>query len=425
MSGLKGSPLLKVLLAVAALGVGVEAWILYGPNFRLGESIIRTGGVVSAVNESPSGEGAIELVSLPYELKRRYQSMEGPASYQLLRLRESLGGDDVIWLTGLSVDLYDETLTEAVSKEFFCHSNLTISRETGGPDAHNAGFGTPTNTQWRLFTLVPGKWDIRLPEGFGVPIRSQTTVDNFTMALNQNPRNAPKEIRMKTTVHYDRGETRPMKSLFMRGLTVYQQHKEVPEPELCELPTQAHSGEACAISEPDNQLGEKPSLFESLGFGGVDNAAATHPGASCCVVNASEGGIIQQFGDANTIHWMVPPGRHVYRSEVTEQLKLPGTTSAHYITGHLHPTGEWLKLVDLTTGETVVSIESKDFDDRWGVKQMTEIASEEGIVIHEDHRYELVTQYLNTTDKPVDVMAILYLYLLEPGDPTPEQLTSL
>ncbi len=72
-----------------------------------------------------------------------------------------------------------------------------------------------------------------------------------------------------------------------------------------------------------------------------------------------------------------------------------------------------------------MTIESKDYDDRWAVKQMTELSSKEGIVINEDHRYELVTQYLNTTDEPVDVMAILYLYLLEPSDPTPIPLASL
>ncbi len=347
--------------------------------------------------------------------------MEGPSSFHRALTIAETGEKDVVWLIGLSVDLFDETLSNPVWKEFFCHSNLTLNGDMGGLGSDNESFSNPTHSDWRLFTLVPGKWEIRLPDGFGVPIRSDMAVDNFTMALNQNPKSVPREIRMKSTLHYERGTHRPMESLFQRGVTVYQQHQETEEPEICEVPTQTHEGEACAISQPDDQLGDTPSLFARLGLAGQGDLAP-HPGETCCVVDASEGGVLQQFGQDHTIHWMVPLGRHVYRSEITKQLKLPATTTAHYITGHVHPTGEWVKLVNLTTGETVVTIESKDFDDRWGVKRMTEYVSEEGILIHEDHRYELVTQYMNPTDKPVDVMAILYLYLLEPGDAAHSEL---
>jgi hypothetical protein len=37
----------------------------------------------------------------------------------------------------------------------------------------------------------------------------------------------------------------------------------------------------------------------------------------------------------------------------------------------------------------------------------------EGLPIHRDHDYELVTIYDNPTDHDIDAMAILYLYLLD------------
>ncbi|MEM1062914.1 MAG: hypothetical protein AAGJ97_11365, partial [Planctomycetota bacterium] len=147
---------------------------------------------------------------------------------------------------------------------------------------------------------------------------------------------------------------------------------------------------------------------------GLNDLRSFHPGATCCVANVSELGVLPQFGADNTIHWFVPPGRHEYITDVTEQLKLPGVSTAHYVSGHLHPYGKSLRLVDVTTGETVVSITARHREDRLGVLEMSEVTSEAGIAVDPSHRYELVAEYENPTDAPIDAMAILYTYFAEP-----------
>ncbi len=74
-----------------------------------------------------------------------------------------------------------------LSDEFFCHSNLTFCPQSTTPEDHNAAFEQPKHMEWRLFTLVPGRMQVNLPSGFGIPIKGATQVDYFTMALNQNP----------------------------------------------------------------------------------------------------------------------------------------------------------------------------------------------------------------------------------------------
>ena len=46
--------------------------------------------------------------------------------------------------------------------------------------------------------------DIRLREGFGVPLKAGTRLDNFTMALNQNAGKPDRTVRMKTNIWYRR-----------------------------------------------------------------------------------------------------------------------------------------------------------------------------------------------------------------------------
>jgi hypothetical protein len=107
---------------------------------------------------------------------------------------------------------------------------------------------------------------------------------------------------------------------------------------------------------------------------------------------------------------MVPPGKHLYRSQVTAQMDLPFDTTVHYVTGHLHPFGTALTLIDLETGMTVFTITARSYRDRLGVASVSEIASAHGVPIFKGRRYELLAEYDNTSPEAIDAMAILYLY---------------
>ena len=213
---------------------------------------------------------------------------------------------------------------------------------------------------------------------------------------------------MQTKIRYQRKQ-RSMRPLFRRALYVYQQFSE----DIDQLPTidkMCHQGELCASSTDTDQKSDTPSTFSK-----VAKSSPQHPGATCCVANASTDGVLKQFGKANTIHWMVPPGRHRYESEVTEQFGLPFDTTAHYVTGHLHPFALSLSLIDAKTGKTVFHIRSRDYEDRRGVAFMSEIVSSKGMPLAKGQRFILRAEYNNTSEKPIDAMAILYVYLLDQG----------
>lgn len=365
-------------------------------------------GIVNRAESSIGGE--VELLTPPYTLDEVYLSMRGPRSNQpRIRLSErSRKKEETLWITGIETGVVDAHSLEPISNEYFCHSNLTLNPDTSSPEIHNANFKNTTHADWRLFTLVPGRISVFLPEGFGVPIKSRTLLDYFTMALNQNAGEPNREIRMRSKLSYTRVSRNevPPKPLFRRALYVYQQHSTELGYSFDLVPHYAeHLGEICAEHCRSDQRGNSPSAFSS----DLDN----HPGSTCCVVNASIDGIVSQFGEENTVHWMVPPGFHQYRTEVTEQLELPFDSTAHYVTGHLHPFGKALRLVDLESGDTVFDISAKSFRDRLGVEWISEIKSSSGIPLSRDRRYELIAEYDNPMDSSIDAMAILYVYLLD------------
>jgi len=280
---------------------------------------------------------------------------------------------NVEWITGLETKVIDATEDKPISQEFFCHSNLTFAEHGVTPVQYNQRFGGKTHLDWRLFTLVPGRTSIELPPGFGVPVPSDAPLDYLTMSLNLNERDHVVNCRLQTKLHtIAAGEPgAPTKALFRRALYVIQPR------------------------------GESGGLMKAC-LAGEDQ----HVGAGCGeMVKSAPAGLVN--------HWIVPPGHHVYKTEITPQLNLPFDTTIHYATIHVHPFARAMELRDLTTNTTVLRLNAKDWPDRVGVAHVDEFKSIEGIPISRDHRYELTAEYDNTSGSKTDAMAILYLYLLE------------
>lgn len=276
------------------------------------------------------------------------------------------------WVTGVETEVVDATEQEPISQEFFCHSNLTFAEHGTTPRALNQRFGGKTHLDWRLFTLVPGRQSIELPSGFGLPVPADVPLDYLTMSLNLNPHKQVVNARMRTKVHTIAADEpgAPTKALFRRALYVLQPN------------------------DPSAEMGPKCTA----------SGAMTHVGAGCGEFTPNQG---------LTNHWIVSPGRHLYRTEISPQLNLPFDTTIHYATIHVHPFARAMELRDLTTGETVFRLNSQDWPDRIGVAHVDEIKSTNGIPILRHHRYELTAEYDNTSGANTDAMAILYLYLLE------------
>ncbi len=147
---------------------------------------------------------------------------------------------------------------------------------------------------------------------------------------------------------------------------------------------------------------------------GGDAGASCGPAAPTSTGGKSaSSGFVASVGKTNTVHWLIPPGKYQSRVAVDDQLDLPYDTTAHYVSGHLHPYAKSLALVDKTSGREVFVIRSKDFSDRIGVAEMEQWSSPQGVLLEKSHAYELVTTYENPTDKSIDAMSILYVYALD------------
>jgi len=328
-------------------------------------------------------EGLQTLVSDAYRLDKIYRSMEGPWSIQSGIHLATGAKSGVLWVTGLETEVVDAEVQQPISQEFFCHSNLTFAEHGRTPLQYNQQLGGKTHLDWRLFTLVPGRSSIELPSGFGVPIPADAALDYVTMSLNLNERDQVVNVRMRTKVHTLAADQpgAPTKALFRRALYVLQPHG-----------VSAKMGPACMAQ------------------------AGMHMGAGCAElskVNMSGEVNANKRGDGLMNHWIVPPGHHIYTTEITPQLNLPFDTTIHYATMHVHPFARGMELRDLTTGTTIFRLNSQDWPDRVGVAYVEEFKSIEGIPIQRDHRYELSAEYDNPLDSETDAMAILYLYFLE------------
>ncbi len=323
------------------------------------------------------------LTSKPYRLDRIYRSMEGPFSIQSDIRLANTKASSLEWVTGLETQVVSAEAAKPISQEFFCHSNLTFAEHDEAPARLNQRFGGKTHLDWRLFTLVPGRLSIELPAGFGLLVPADASLDYLTMSLNLSPRSEPVNVRLRTTVHTVALDApgAPTKALFRRALYVMQPQDQAAHMRPMKIgPGPQHVGAGCADTCP------------------MGSAATAGAGAS---------------GQGQTPHWMVPPGHHTYRTEITAQLHLPFDTTIHYATIHVHPFARSMELRDLTSGVTIFRLNSEDWSDRLGVAHVDELKSIEGIPIHRDHRYEVTAEYDNTSTANSDAMAILYLYLLE------------
>ena len=337
--------------------------------------------VYSLTRPESEGKAGLVLMSDPYRLDKIYRSMEGPWSIQRGIHLGTAEKSRVQWITGLETEVVDAAGQKVISQEFFCHSNLTFAECSNGPAKYNQEMGGKTHLDWRLFTLVPGRLSIELPQGFGVPIPADAPIDYVTMSLNLNEQEHVVNVQMRTNVHSIAGDEpgAPTRALFRRALYVLQSNGV------------ATKGPACMSS---------PGMHGGAGCGELIKASVTESPSA-------------KPGQGLTNHWVVPPGHHIYTTEITPQLNLPFDTTIHYATIHVHPYARGMELRDMTTGTTIFRLNSQDWPDRVGVAYVEEFKSADGIPIQRDHRYELSAEYDNTTDVDTDAMAILYLYFLE------------
>lgn len=338
--------------------------------------VVLFGGWSPGHAESTEADPAIRtktVLSQVYNVDRKYRSMMGPFGQQQVHLGEDGAEPELVWITGYEAVMVSAGGASPMPQDFMCHSNLDVDL-----DVHEDLFGVASGFGARLFTLSQGQFSVRFPDGFGIPVLSDEPLSLTTQVLNLNTEGQPFDVRHKVTIQYlrDREASDGMSALFPAaayGLTLLE--------------------------------GED-------GYYGVRAADQEQHGPGCLVgETASDHSYDDGMGRKFTGHWLVQPGREVNRTLVTRLMRIPYDTTLHYIAVHLHPFAESLELRDLTAGETLFVSLARNFENKIGLAHVDYFASPEGIPVHRDHEYEIVSTYHNTTDEDQDSMAVMYLYL--------------
>jgi cyclophilin family peptidyl-prolyl cis-trans isomerase len=86
----------------------------------------------------------------------------------------------------------------------------------------------------------------------------------------------------------------------------------------------------------------------------------------------------------------------------------------HYATVHLHPFAVSLTLRDVTTDKTIWKATAKNPEQGVGLAHADSFESLKGVPLYRDHKYELISEYNNTSGVNQDSMASIFFGLSDP-----------
>lgn len=406
---------MAALLALAVLaGQPATAWSATDKtNASKGKS-------ASAVTEGPCQIG--EIIVGPFDIHRRYRSMEGPYMSQRLAigdliesksiaLPESLvnftetsngqgpsmqgggmkptnvsrppglldtsgQGRQLYWFKGMKIEVLDEHNKPLPTGEFICHLNLDIDN-----NFRNAAFpeGQQLRTT-RLITLTQGQSSFFFPSGYGVPVASDEPWTLMFQAANRTT-DEHRRLKHRCRLYFikDSNLVYPIKALtwsvpFMT-VVVDKDTAEAKETEHHNLPD--CSGMSAGVTAPNAVPGSLST--DSLGRK-VDG------------------------------HWVVPPGTTTYTSPITD-LYCPGFADKDRkiiaAWSHVHPMCAQASLVSCDGQKrTKIFSATVKTDAKKGleIKHIDDVLSAQGILMPHGHHYELEATYVNNTGKPLDSM---------------------
>lgn len=343
-------------------------------------------GAVGLVTMRPvaSQDEVSELVTPAYKVAALYPSMKGP-SYTNKDVYLTQGKPELLWVRGYEAVMVGTDGQSSRPQQFMCHNTLSIHRAI---DQHRQLFGARPYGTRRLFTLSQGQYEVKFPEGFGIPVLSTEKLMLQSQVLNLNREAVGDEVRHKIRTHFvrDRKLRKPLKPLCMipSGVAVKVADK-------------------CARPMPDDPTG--------LGCG-VDPNTAEDAG----------GPLARTPQGTFTGHWVVRPG---YEERYTELPHLfPFDTTIHYICVHVHPGAESFEVRDLTTNQTLFEARGEQLTRGVGLDRISYYSSVEGIPVFKGHRYQLISRYRNQTSEPQSAMAFMFFYVLDQEfhRPDPEAL---
>ena len=300
-------------------------------------------------------------------IDRKYKSMEGPAALDYFTINDQ--NEDLIWLTSFKTEALDLD-NNTVSSDFICHSNLDFVYiehygKWGLNDKIHKGYP-------RLSTVSNGIIDYDFPEGFGFPLFSNEKILLQTQVLNHNIKDTVFKLKHRYELEHKK-HSKEMKPL-------------LPVSAYVRIPVEGD------IRKNPNDL----------------------PDAFCIPVDPE----IHSETDPMTNQllssfWIIPKGKRTYRGNINDQLRIKDSASVHMIVPHLHPFSEKFQLYDKTTDKILYECDVENFTDKIGLKNTPVYKNTEGLMLYEDHEYELIIHTNNPSEDQQDMMASMFLYFYD------------
>lgn len=416
---------LAILLATAWVGFANS---VAAKNPRLAGDV-RTGAI-----KNPEGPiCAVEIEAGPFDLHRRYKSMEGPYVVEKLRIADLISqqkvvapesavayvegsglpngmvsspsmisssqstaskpsltsnvqtGKQLYWWKGIKLEVLDENNKVMPTAEFICHHNVDID-----PTFRNQAFPESERcVNSRLISLTQGQTEFYFPSGYAIPVANDETW-SFTFQAANRTTDEHRRLKHRLTVYFikDKDLVYPIKALnwYVPYITVV----------------------------TDNNTESAASKEHS-----------DHPNclASSAGVNAPNDGphslLSDSIGRRLSGHWVVPPGTHEYSSPIQEE-RDPGFSSKnreiHAVWTHIHPLCTKTSLVNCDNGNKqklfTVHTQTKT-SGGLEIKSIEPIYSEQGIVMPAGKNYELTSIYENKTGEAQDSMVALGIFFAD------------
>jgi len=359
--------------------------------------------------EGPVRAFAIEVG--PFDLHRRYRSMEGPYASltlpfgQLLTTQRTLvpeeqvlfaegsmnsrpgptpshytGPRELYWVKGLRVDVVDEQGRLDSGGEFVCHTNVDVD-----PNFRNRTFsGGDRCLSSRIFTLTQGQTEITFPDGFGVPVTSEEAWTFLFQAANRTT-DEHRRVKHLCTLYLiqDRERVRPITALSW----------SVPY--------------ISVVVDGNSEEAEK----------------SAHASAASCMPMAE--GVLAPNAPTNSVfadrhrrrlsgHFVVPPGKHHYTAPISPDLTPAFATKDRKIQlawSHVHPLCTECSLVRCRDQKKLLTARAQStLAPGLQLKQIELFRSQPGIALAAGEQYELQATYDNVTGEPQDSMVSMGMF---------------
>lgn len=381
-------------------------------------------------NSEANSEGRLstaQIVVGPFDIHRKYRSMEGPYVDQTFTIGDLLeskrvalpepmvrwvekgdtasmmsGPDsvskssaqpeaapvglkyaditkrDLYWLKSIKLQVLDENDKVMPTAEFICHMNLDVDtavREKAFKNAEKV-----SNT--RLITLTQGQTEVRFPDGYGVPVASFEPF-RFTFQAANRTSNAHRRVRQLCTMEF-------IKDCDLKGpLTALSWYAPYIAVNIDKTP---------GALKPEHEMHGPSCLGNSAGM--------TAP-------NFVNGSVIKNNGGEHLVgHWAIPTGTHNYSSPITDERDFGFNHKdrvVHYVWSHLHPlcTEASLNVCDGSKKTPVWTIHAQtDASQGLEIKHIDDFSSTKGIVLPKAKHFELAATYKNTSGQPQDSMVV-------------------